>query len=359
MQRTNGERIHEPHKHGNRWRVGVVLARGRGERRQTVYRSFATRALADAFVAGARGEAEGATVRAAVDTYLEHLRGAGRAQSTLETMEHRLWHLLGLPANADRPVRWLLNRGDELYQAAQPGRSASTHRGELAAAKTLGKFLVSKRWLRLNPFADVVPVGRARRGNEKPQLRVDEARRLTDTCLRRGDDAAMAVLTALLVGMRAGEVVGLNVRDVDDGGRLVWVAAAKTVAGVRCNEVPDVLRPRLVALAAGRGGDAPLFTDREGGRPTRDWLHYYADTLCRAAGVPEVGPHGLRRTHASLATKGGATGHLVAAQLGHASPVVTHAAYIDPLAASSARTARTVDVITGPRDPRGSDRGSN
>jgi integrase len=298
-------------------------------------------------------------LRAAVDAYLEHLRDAGCAQSSLGTAEHRLWHLLGLPANADRPARWVLGRGDELYSAAQVKRAACTHRNELAVGKAWGKFCVAQRMLRSNPFADVHPVGRARRGIERPQLRVDETRALADLCLARGDDPALAVLTALMMGMRASEVVGLSVRDIDDGGRLVWVAAAKTVAGVRKLKVPEVLRVRLLALASDRPGEAPLFTDRDGERPTRDWLHYYSDVLCRAAGVREVGPHGLRRTHSTLATAAGATGELVAAQLGHTSPAITHASYIDPLAASSAQTTRALDAITGSGAGLGSNRGSN
>ncbi|MFN2530924.1 MAG: amidohydrolase family protein, partial [Pyrinomonadaceae bacterium] len=35
----------------------------------------------------------------------------------------------------------------------------------------------------------------------------------------------------LLLGPRASELVRRNVRDVDDGGRLLWIGATKTAAG--------------------------------------------------------------------------------------------------------------------------------
>jgi hypothetical protein len=44
-----------------------------------------------------------------------------------------------------------------------------------------------------------------------------------------------------------------------DEGRLLWIEGAKTRAGDVVIEVPEILRPHLLRLAAGREPDAPLF----------------------------------------------------------------------------------------------------
>ena len=345
MRRSDEARIYGPYKHGDKWRVHIT--RGSGERRETLYKTYATRALAEAFIAGARDEAQGRTVRQAIGAYVEQLRLRGRAPATMASAEDRLWLILGLPANAERPLRWVNGRGLELYAAAQVGRAVDTHRNALSQAKAWGNWCVKQRWLRSNPFAEVEPVGRKRRGAEKPQLRVDEARKLLAVCTEKPEPASVAVLTGLLLGVRASELVQRNVRDLDDSGRLLWISASKTEAGRRMLRVPEALQPLLRALAQDRPGDAPLFLDYAGRRPTRSWVAYHTRRLCSAAGIPVVNPHALRRTHATLATDAGATGNLVAAQLGHASPAITHAAYVQPDAARAAQGERAVRVIAG------------
>jgi integrase len=88
---------------------------------------------------------------------------------------------------------------------------------------------VKQGWLRATPLEDVTPVGQRNRG--KKQLRIDEARKLVDLCIAKanvGNDVAVGVLTALLMGMRASEVTDRTVRDLDDEGRLLWIELGKT-----------------------------------------------------------------------------------------------------------------------------------
>ena len=357
MRREQQERIYGPYEHGDQWRVHIVT--GRGDGRKTVYKTYPTRARAEAFIAGARDEAQGRSVRASVDAFLERMRAQGRGAGTVETAEHRLWMLLGLPANGERPLRWLNGRGTELYTASQVGHAVDTHRAALSLGKRFADWCVTQRWLRDNPFAAVEAVGHKRRGADKPMLRVDEARKLTATCLALSTKPeAVAVLTALLLGVRASEVIKRNVRDLDDGGRLLWIGVAKTDAGRRYLVVPELLRPLLLDLAADRSGDAPLFVDSCGERPTRDWMHYHVDALCKRAGVPQVGPHGLRRTHATLATEAGSTGPVVAAQLGHTTPVVTNTSYIQPAVLRASQSDRALRAITGETGDGGNNLGN-
>lgn len=348
MRRSNEPRIYGPYEHGDLWRLHVVT--GSGKRRKTVYRSYPTRDLAEAALAGARSQAQGTTVKQAVDAVLEQMRTAGNAESTVETAEYRLWHFFGLPGNANRPLRWLMNRGDELYAAAQVKRSADTHQAELGLAKQLGDLCLKRRWLRVNPFAIVEPVGRKTHGATKPRLRVDESRKLFDYCMARLDDQhAVIALAYLLLGSRASELVRRSVRDLDDGGRLLWIDRTKTRAGARKLTIPEELRFALRSLAQGKAGDAALFTREDGTRATRHWAYHHVKRICGEAKVPKLSPQALRRTQTDLATEAGETAIAVARHLGHGSTAVADRSYRDPNVASAARSERALRVITGGR----------
>lgn len=99
---------------------------------------------------------------------------------------------------------------------------------------------------------------------------------------------ATAVMTALMLGLRASAVVKRTVEDLDDDGWLLWVRDNKTEAGDLEIEVPEVLRKRLLRLAEGKQPGDRLF-----GNVSRHWLHYHAVRLCEEAGVPRVTPHGV------------------------------------------------------------------
>lgn len=311
-----------------------------------VARTFATRAECEQAIQLASAATSAETLTAAVGKYVGDLRARGLRPATVESAEDRLRLLLDLDANGHRSLSWLAGRGQELYDRVRKARAADTQRNALAIGKAFGRWLVASHLAR-DPFAGVKPTGRKARGAEKPQLRVDEARRLSAWCLEREDAASTAVLAALLLGVRASELVARDCRDVDDGGRLLWIARTKTRAGSRVLEVPELLRSRLVGLAAGRPGTAPLFADDDGQRRTRFWVHDRVVAAAKAAGVPRVTPHGLRRTSASLATAAGAAAELVAAQLGHASPSITARAYVDPSTARSATARAGLRVIQG------------
>lgn len=346
MRRSNEPRIYGPYQHGDLWRLHVVTGSGRG--RTTTYRSYPTRDLAEAALAGARSQAQGTTVMQAVDAVLAQMRTAGNADATIVTAEHRLWHFFGLPGNANRPLRWLTHRGEELYAAAQVDRSADTHQAELALAKQLGDLCLKRRWLKSNPFALVEAVGRKTHGSTKPRLRVDESRKLRDYCLARTDDQhAVIVLAYLLLGTRASELVRRDVRDLDDNGGLLWISRTKTVKGTRRLLIPDELRVPLLELAKGKAPNAPIFTKQDGTRATRYWAYHHVRRICREAKVPELPPQALRRTHSDLADEAGVSAVQIAKHLGQTSPVVTERSYRDPNTVTAARTERAFRVLAG------------
>ncbi|HEX3476269.1 MAG TPA: site-specific integrase, partial [Kofleriaceae bacterium] len=244
---------------------------------------------------------------------------------------------------------------EQLYTAMVKTCAVDTHRNALAEAKAFGGWCVKQGWIAANPVAEVTAVGQRNRG--KKQLRIDEARKLVDLCVRRaneGDEAAVGAMTAFLLGLRASEVTDRVVRDLDDDGRLLWIEFGKTKRSRRTLEVPAILRPYLLALAKGRAPDAQLISRtvsrRSGKKRDRFWLLYHVERLCADAGVPVVCTQSLRGLHASVATDAGATSHVVASALGHSSPAVTHAHYIDGATARRARTRRVVGTVA-PKAP--------
>lgn len=263
---------------------------------------------------------------------MSHLRGRGARESTLVTAEYRLAGLLK-PCRA-LPVRDLTaKRCEALYRAYAASRKPDTHQGALAVARAFGEWARKSKLIAINPWADVEPIGRKTRG--KPQHRIDEARKLATWCLPRAgeDDGALAVLLGLLLGLRAGEIVGLVRRDLDDKGRRLWVAKAKTQAGVRSVVIPEVLRTHLT-----RRAELPqerLLPYR------REWVRDQTRRICRLAGVPVVCAHALRGAHATLALEAGASAVDVALSLGHTSPAITRAAY----AATGSGASHRVSVV--------------
>ena len=66
----------------------------------------------------------------------------------------------------------------------------------LRRAKHFFKWAVSRRYIPENPFVEVKPIGRPRRG--KLQLRIDEARKFVATALTRARTLEVGATAALM-----------------------------------------------------------------------------------------------------------------------------------------------------------------
>jgi len=139
----------------------------------------------------------------------------------------------------------------------------------------------------------VKPQGR--KAVRKNHLRIEEARAFYRACLGDPSDSGLAAAMALTMGLRASEVTDRIVRDVDDRARVLWITEAKTDAGERHLEIPRALRPRLARRVKNRAPTERLFGDVD-----RHWLGYHVERLCKAAEVPTVSPHALRRTWSAI-----------------------------------------------------------
>ncbi len=169
-----------------------------------------------------------------------------------------------------------------------------------------------------------------------PALNAAEARALLEAAAVRADDGTpvglrdVAILELLYAtGIRVGELVGLDVDDVDRGRRVVRVLGK----GRKERTVPyGVPADRAIGswLEHGRdelfvpGAGAAMFLGARGRRidqrAVRTIVH------ARLADVPEapdMGPHGLRHTAATHLLEGGADLRTVQELLGHASLATT------------------------------------
>jgi integrase len=156
------------------------------------------------------------------------------------------------------------------------------------------------------------------------------------------------VVTLLSTGLRRGELMGLQWRDIDlDGGKLgversietttagLRIKGPKTARGRRLISLPDtavaILRQHRKAtletrLALGAGklpGDAFVFGTLEGKVRDPDCLTWEWRRLAAAQGFPGITLHSLRHSHASALIAAGMDIVTVSKRLGHGGVSVT------------------------------------
>jgi integrase/recombinase XerC len=233
------------------------------------------------------------------------------------------------PARLDlRTLRsWLANQ-------QVTGRSRTTLARRATAAR------VFTAWLARTGRADVdhgASLGSPKAHRSLPPvLRADEAAQLVGKAAQEADDGSPlglrdAAMLELLyaTGIRVGELVALDVDDVDRERNLVRVFGK----GRKERSVPfghpaaramdrwvTSGRPALVADGAG----AALFVGARGRRidqrAVRTLVHR---RIADVPGAPDIGPHGLRHTAATHLLEGGADLRAVQEMLGHASLATT------------------------------------
>ena len=289
-------------------------------------------------------------------THLQRVRGATTAPSITRAIERFL--------GSDTQIATLSPaRAAALYEAETrrvlPGKgrpvASDSHRTLLGQCKRFFAWAVERGYIAQSPFARVKPVGRPKVG--KPQLRIDEARRFLALATERaqaGDRAALGAMMALLLGMRAGEVLGRIVRDLDDAGRILWITRGKTDNARRRLAVPDLLRPLLLRVAAGRPPTDYLLgaSPHAPARPLSDaWLWGHIQLLCKQAGVPRISTHSLRGLHSTLALEAGATADAVAAALGHGSFDITARHYAAPGPVDRIHSKAVAQALQDPSSP--------
>ena len=221
------------------------------------------------------------------------------------------------------------------WLAAQDRAGAARTTIARRAASARGFF----RWARRTGLVEVDPAVRLvspTRDRHLPAvLRQHEAADLLALAATAADDSDPvhardhAMLELLYAsGIRVGELVGLDIDDIDVAGRLMRVIGK----GDKERSVPFgtpaaaavqrwlSLRPALVKPGSG----AALFLGRRGGRVDQRTVRANLTALLQhAPDTPTVGPHGLRHSAATHLLEGGADLRMVQELLGHSSLATT------------------------------------
>ena len=237
--------------------------------------------------------------------------------------------------------------------------AVDSHRSCLADAKTFLGWCVDDGIIGSNPLAKVKGQGKRRHGGKgRTDLGTKELRAFYRKALELAEtdgndderERATGALTALLTAMRASEIVSRRVRHLDDEEWTLRVdfASAKTEESIRMFDVAQVLRPLLMRLVKGKGPEQFIFGD--GDRPHwRDWVRKSVRMVCTKAKVRYATAHAMRGAHTDIAREGGATGDLVAKQLGHTDSSITERSYTSRRSAARSKQALGLEVLEGGR----------
>jgi integrase len=334
-RRNKGVRILGPYETRGRWRVFEVDA---SNARTAVYFASRQEAVAHVELFEEADLLDDHDTDSARKLYLKHLASEGNRKSSMDRTD---WSIKTFFPSA-KPL-WGIRPKHcaKLYESMcttprkKTGKplAVDSHRNALAEVKTFLDWCVGQGWIRRNPAAEVKGVGA--RSHGKPQLeRIKDVRKWYAAAIdlaEGGDEGATAALMALILGMRATEIVTRKLSDLDEDEApcdVVIIKRGKTTRSRRRIEVPDPLRGYLVELSEARGDDAYLFEAKSAtGHHERGWVIDNVKRICRAAKVDVVTAHAMRGALATIATSSGAAAHIVTATLGHSSIKTTQESY--------------------------------
>ncbi|MBI5705955.1 MAG: tyrosine recombinase XerC [Armatimonadetes bacterium] len=219
------------------------------------------------------------------------------------------------------------------------GTTPVTRARKLSSLRSFVRFCRSQGYLASDP-TEVLDAPIRRRSLPKVLSKQQAAALLDQPNLRKTPLRDQALLELMYgAGLRASEVVGVNIIDLDlrEGCVRVRGKGSKeriALFGVSCtraieaylaeervvagpNGGPSPGSPELTDLSPkGRGG--PLFTNPQGRRLTTRTVQNVVHRLARAAGLPpDVSPHALRHSFATHLLDGGADLKTVQQLLGH------------------------------------------
>lgn len=244
-------------------------------------------------------------------------------------LEHA--HRMGLGGIADLDLRMLRSW---LARQQTTGRARTTLARRATAARVFTAWL-AREGRTPGDVGSSLGAPKAHR-TLPPVLRADEAEELIGAAVRLAGDGSplglrdVAMLELLYAtGIRVGELVGLDVDDVDRDRNVLRVLGKgrkeRTVPfGTPAARALDAwLREGRGALVADGAGPA-LFLGARGRRidqrAVRTLVHR---RIAEVPGAPDIGPHGLRHTAATHLLEGGADLRSVQELLGHASLATT------------------------------------
>lgn len=305
----------------------------------------------------AEARVQGFTLREVVDAYLADLRGRGAAESSVRTQRDKLRLVLDVPTPAGVAVGDVpLARVGEAEASAV--RSALVGAGYSQQTTNMAILILQAALSRCHVLGLRGPVERLGRvGGRQPKTprAYDDA--TFEAVVAAARDLGAEHLALVLLGgdaaLRVGEVVGLEVDDVDLRRRVLHVRRSVSPRGEVTppkggeeREVPMTARlvDALAPLVAERGGDEPLLPgDSRGRYVSRMCIRKRLARALSAVGLPPKGLHTLRHSCATSALVGGADVVAVQHMLGHATPETTVRMYLHDTGGAAARAVAAVE----------------
>jgi len=173
--------------------------------------------------------------------------------------------------------------------------------------------------------------------------------------------------TLIETGMRIGEAIALNIGDFDWKSGILKIAGAKTKAGIRLVHISPTTQALISAHIQKTGRnmanqDEPLFvshkTDNTTGLVIGSRVNYsnFRSRVFKVAatdiGLPELQPHDLRRTAATLLVAAGTPHKVIQAQLGHADIRTTLNLYAQASEEAREESVRRMEEVLNPKPQR-------
>jgi len=308
------------------------------------------------------------TVREAVAIYLADCAGRGNAASTIEAKRLKLEHVVAVVGDAS-----VAASGE-----AEASRVRAAMRAKGYAATTINQTM--------NVFAMMLKRCHVLRLRSTPPEEIEKMRDRQPPIPKAYDDATFEALVAAAVelgpeyaalylvcgetALRVGELIGLEVSDVDMQQRTLRVERSVSPTGevtrpkngeVRTLSMTERLTAALAPFVQGRAKQAPLFGGREGGRISRSGIRNRLGRVQARVGLQTKGAHALRHSAATSALAGGADLVSVQKLLGHQHLATTVAAYLHDTGDAQGRAVIALEkarasagkVVTDPsRAPR-------
>lgn len=169
---------------------------------------------------------------------------------------------------------------------------------------------------------------------EAATLNDEQIRRLLVAC--RGTEIYTPVLLAVTLGLRRGEVLGLQWQDIDwqrstlsvrrsasfrDGGMVM--GATKTRSSRRTLLLPSGVACELKEIGKGRASGQPVCCRADGSIMTTNALYHQFAEVLEQSKLPHIRFHDLRHTYATLMLRNGVPAKIASSILGHSSIGIT------------------------------------
>ena len=305
MQPKRPPRVLGPYREGLRWRVIIIRPEGRRSsiahtqaQAQEIVRR-ASRSLATEFPS----QPPPVTIPALSVALHEYERWLASSQKrSAQTVRHTLRilraflpeHELAVDAMTPKAARALARFQHGNVRRMRHSYASSTRRAVLGHVHRFYQWATAQRYLPSNPFDGVRAAGISR--TTERRLHPDEAQTWIGVALAEaeaGDVRALGALLVLAMRLRTGQVLSLQVGDIDQESLALRVHARSGAASWL--PIPHELRPALrVALAGRSGSELLLGTGKTGQVRPRNYLWRTVHRLCAEAKVPSTCPRSLR-----------------------------------------------------------------